>query len=321
MKEASLIYNPNAGGATLLSAETICEELSKVGYDVTHIATSSEKDLDKVLNKIEGLVFVAGGDGSIRGVAIRAIQHPNLRIAPIPMGTANNIGNALGITGETHAVIAGYEHTFESTYDVGHIKAPWGEEYFLEGMGGGLYADTLATYDPDNGKSVLRAISAMKNTLPHYKPYDIDLQIDDKSISGSFIMFEILNTSAAGPRLPLAPDAKASDGLFEVVLVHENNRLNFTTYVAKLVKGELAVLDNVENFQAKKVVLSWHGYPVHVDGLVRTDTVKVMHDGQAISEESTKAAKLRPEITIEVVPSALKLLIPKIWTPLLKYLR
>ena len=41
---------------------------------------------------------------------------------------------------------------------MGRLSLPWGETYFLEGAGCGLFAEALAKYQPDDGKSFLRGI-------------------------------------------------------------------------------------------------------------------------------------------------------------------
>jgi diacylglycerol kinase (ATP) len=159
LMDALLIYNPNAGTFRVKTAtpDELASALNTVGFRPVYRATKTEAELDGVLEDVDGLVVAAGGDGTLRAVATRLIGK-GIPITPIPMGTSNNICRTLNIQGTPLEIVAGLKTPRKLPFDIGRVECPWGKEYFLEGMGFGFYADSLAFYHPEEGKSVIRTI-------------------------------------------------------------------------------------------------------------------------------------------------------------------
>jgi diacylglycerol kinase family enzyme len=167
--KTTLIYNPHSGPGFSPRLEEIMDILRKIGHDPTHTPTESEVDLDRALAEVEDLVVVAGGDGTIRAVAIRLLGR-NVKIAPIPMGTANNIAHLLALAGNPLEIVAGLADPIQKALDIGHVQTPDGSAYFLESMGVGAFADVLNKSNPQDGKSISRTIQSMLDTLKDYQP-------------------------------------------------------------------------------------------------------------------------------------------------------
>jgi diacylglycerol kinase family enzyme len=280
------------------------------GYQPVYQATTSEADLDHVLKDIQGLVVVTGGDGTVRGVATRLIGR-KIPLAIVPGGTANNIARALGIEGNPLEVVGGLSTPIRRYFDVGRLEAPWGEDYFLEATGYGLYASTLAAYRPEEGKSVLRSIDALNQTLGGFETGNCRVVLDGKDLSGSYLLFEVLNTPAFGPRLKVAPEADPSDGLLEVFRVREDARSGLLDYLAALLQGELAELPGVEVNRGSRLEISWSGEPFHVDGEVRP--AENQRSGGSALEDLSRTLFERAKETkvwVEVLPQALEIWLP-----------
>jgi diacylglycerol kinase family enzyme len=309
--QATLIFNPFSGGSGRSSPEELIQALSQAGYDPVYRATGSEEDLDPVLEDIEGLVVVAGGDGSVRAVATRLIGK-KVPLALIPNGTANNISRALGMNAGPLDLIAGLRNPRVCHFDVGRVRAPWGEDYFLEAAGYGLYADTLAIYRPDYGKSVLRSIEAVRQTVSSFQTEQCAIHIDGNEVGDAYILFEVLNTPAFGPRLKVVPQADPADGWLDVLRIRENVREGFLAYVTSLLNGGLADLESVEVSRARKVEITWTGFPIHVDGEVRPKPVAGPEDEAPVWEANPSVGD-KPQgskITMEIIPQALEIWLP-----------
>ncbi|MGH7581435.1 MAG: diacylglycerol/lipid kinase family protein, partial [Gemmatimonadales bacterium] len=91
----TLVYNPSAGDEQHAGKQLV-ERLDAAGYDARLV--SDRKKLERRLEDPGELVVVAGGDGSVRAVAL-ALAGRDVPMAILPMGTANNIGKSLGIMG------------------------------------------------------------------------------------------------------------------------------------------------------------------------------------------------------------------------------
>ncbi|PNY81566.1 diacylglycerol/lipid kinase family protein [Deinococcus koreensis] len=269
--EATLIFNTKAGGSERSSPDHLVEALHQVGYRPVYRATDSEEDLVRALSEVQGTVFVAGGDGTIRAATMHLAGRPGVVLGIIPLGTANNIGRTLGIQGDPLDVIAAYRGARPQPFDLGRVSAPWGEDVFLEAFGCGAFAEVLAEYNPDDGKSPLRAVQALGTALSGFDPTPIQLTLDGVAEPDEtpYALLEVMNTRATGPRLRLATTADTSDGLLDVVRIDANGRDGMLAYLAALARDDFEALPSVQSDKAQVIEIPYTGQAFHVDGEVR----------------------------------------------------
>ena len=293
--DATLIYNRRAGGSERHSPDHLIEKLHQLGYRPVYRATDSEADLRRAVEAARGTVFVAGGDGTVRSAALLLARRGDLTLGIIPMGTANNIGRTLGVMGEPLDVLEGYRGAVARPFDLGRVQAPWGEDLFLEACGCGAFADIITEYDPEDGKSPLRAVQALTTALGHFDPPLIPVTLDGQRLPPApYALLEVLNTRATGPRLHLAPQADPGDGFFDVICVDAEHRQTMLAYLTALARDEFGDLASVQARRARVVEIPYSGQAFHVDGEVRPP----LQAGQGAS------------VRIEVWPGALKVLTP-----------
>lgn len=268
--DATLIFNGKAGGSDRFSPDLLVEALHAQGYRPVYRATDDEDDLQAALRDVRGTVFVAGGDGTVRAAALHLAGRAGLRLGVIPMGTANNIGRTLGVQGDPLEVIAGYAGARTAPLDLGRVTGPWGEDLFLEAFGCGAFADMLAEYDPEDGKSPLRAANAIVSTLGHFDPPPLSLTLDGEVQSlAVHALVEVMNTQATGPRLRLTPNADPTDGLLDLVRVDAGERDGLLTYLTALAGNHFDALSSVRSDPVRRVQIPYVGQAFHVDGEVR----------------------------------------------------
>ena len=262
---AKLIWNTNAGSVNL-SSTTILEALSAVGIEAELCETTSLEHLDDVLAAPDvETVIVAGGDGSVRQV-VKRLRGRNAKLLILPMGTANNLAGSLGIRLPPLELIAMLRERVLRPLDVGVVRCGDFEDIFMEGAGVGLFAQTMHGYGEDNGKSVLKALTAVIGTITAPPVLDAKLFIDDEQLQTELSMLEVLNTPAIGPRLNLVASADPSDGWLEVMTIEPNNGVGFLNYAVSAIGGSLEALDNVTVRRAKRVRLEFDGGALHADG-------------------------------------------------------
>lgn len=292
--QAVLIFNAKAGGSETASPDHLVEALHRIGYRPVYRATDSEEDLEAALQDVQGTVFVAGGDGTIRAAALHLAGRSGITLGVIPMGTANNIGRMLGVQGEPLAVIASYQGAQVLPFDIGKVTAPWGEDYFLEACGCGAFAEVLAEYDPEGGKSPLRAVQALTTAISSFDPNPVALRLDEEEIPDvPYALLEVMNTKATGPRLRLATSADPHDGLLDVIRIDQQEREGVLAYLSALARDSFEELPSVQANQCRRVQIPYHGQAFHVDGEVRP------------GEQGAGGL-----VTIEVWPGALNVLVP-----------
>jgi diacylglycerol kinase (ATP) len=308
--QATLIYNQQAGNNAQTTPDDILEGLRRVGIDPVYHPTATEKDLDHVLAEAKDLVVVAGGDGSLRAVAIR-LMGKNVRITPLPMGTANNIARMLALTSNPLDIISGLADPLERDLDIGSVTMPQGTFYFLEAMGIGVFADGMKKYNPENGKSVLRSIQSAMETVKDYQPKFFHINLDGQDLSGSYLLVEVMNTPTMGLRYMLAPDAKPDDGLFDLVMIHASQRENYLRFIAGVLTGSLVKLPSVSVQKGSHLEIAWRGFPLHLDAEVIAGLEWLSEEDLIEPDESNLLDVAGPFLSVELLPEAIHFLVPR----------
>jgi len=309
--QATLIYNPNAGSTSQLSPDKMLEALQQAGYEPIYLPTLQENDLDQALEDAKGLVVVCGGDGSIRAAAIRLLGKNN-RIAPIPMGTSNNLCRMLELNGRPLDIIAGLADPEERDIDLWQVTTPFGTDYFLEALGIGGGADAMQKYNPEAGKSVRRGIQTTLQTLNGYQPKFFHINVDGQDFSGSYFLCEVMNSPMVGHHFVLAPEAKPDDGLFDLVLVHESQRASIIKLIKAVLTKSVGRLPEVSMYRGRKLEIAWRGFPIHLDGTVTSglDGVDVLNSPAANDEPELLDVE-KPYIRVELAPYPVHFCVPK----------
>jgi diacylglycerol kinase (ATP) len=304
--KVTLFHNPKSGVFNDLTPDQLTEALAEAGYEATYRTSESPEELDQILDEVEGPLVIAGGDGSVREVAIRMMGKNNPLIV-LPMGTANNISRALNGDSDVLTIIHRLNNPRRRFFDMGRLSSPWGLDYFLESLGIGFYASILTYYEPEKGKSILRGIESILDGISDYKePKSFQITLDGQNISGEYLLVEILNTPTIGPRLKLAARTDPQDGLFNVVRVVDDGQNGLLDYVTSLLKGEIEEHPNVLVNQGRSLEILWDGFPLHLDDQVLP--TKEQANGEA---RDPGVPELDPfTLKVDIVPKVLEFWLP-----------
>ena len=293
MGQVSVIYNPGAGSAASISADDIESCLSDQGLDVEMHVTEAETDLDELLPALEGIVVACGGDGTLSAILHRVAGRPDLTVACLPMGTANNLAHTLGLPVKSLDAIADLASRAKRKLDIGHIQQGHRSARFLEGFGCGLYAELLRAYGSEGDKSPLRAIKALIDVLPKFEPVRVQARVDGKDLTGEYLLFAVLNTKRIGPQIELAPNADPSDGRFEVVAIEPDQRNALVSYVQARIAGGIDRVTTVETFSGRDIEITPNGLTYHHD-IATFDTKETGDDAIRVRVESDLVSVLVP---------------------------
>ena len=302
-----LLHNTNAGDQKL-SREDLAILLREAGYE-PRSTTLKEAGANPELLLDGEFVAVAGGDGSMRKAALLLVG-TSQSMAPIPLGTANNIARSLGIRVEPHEVIAGWARGRKKKIDMGRARGPWGRHWFLEGVGIGLIGRAITIIegidaaDPRGFKTSddkLRRDLSVLVALAHDLPaVPLKLAVDGRDASGDFIVLEIMNIGRAGPAVKIANDTDMSDGFLDMVVARSGDRQT----LLKNLHGCLGDPDHkavLSSHKVRHLKLTIQGGEFRLDDAVILKRDDVVNDGS--------------EIEIEVVPNALNVLLPETIAP------
>ena len=267
----TLIHNPGAGDDDQPDGKALEALVREAGHAVRYQSTDDDA-WQAVLDEPADIVAVAGGDGTVGRIAKRLIGR-DIPVAPLPLGTANNISKTLGLTELTlKEVIAGWSTGKRVAFDVGVAKGPWGTRYFVEGIGVGLFARTIPVADEsktlaslkDADAKVAYALEMLRRRLAQCETHALSLRLDGRDMSAEYVLFEAMNMEFVGPNLYLAPDILPADGLLDVVLVTAAECEKLAASLAEWQHDELAHPE-LPRVRARKIELVWTGFEVHFD--------------------------------------------------------
>lgn len=252
----TLFHNPTAGDAPL-TADQLTSILSDAGYQVRY--QSTKDDLSAVLEDVGELAVVAGGDGTVAKVA-RALADTDIPLAVLPLGTANNIGKALGVFGDIRDLVGSWPGASRRAIDIGVSSGPFGEERFLESVGSGAFAELVrrGRNEVDETAAIVhretdRALQLMASILREARAEDWQLELDDHDLSGSYLAVEAMNIPFVGPNIPLAGDAEMDDGELDLVLLRDEDRERLLEYVVGRVESASAVMPSLDVRRGRRV--------------------------------------------------------------------
>ena len=293
---ALLIFNDGAGHQGL-SKDSLLETLRDNGVEAEWL---SSKEIEALADNLKGmeLIIAAGGDGTVTKTAL-TLTTEDPPIAILPMGTANNIANALGIAGETPEIIASWATAEPMTLDVWQAAGPWGKRRFIEGCGLGVLtrmahhmdANDISGHTSEHEIAIARA--ALSQTLKHAKPVKATITLDEDKIAGEFLMLEMLNFGMVGPRLPLAWSADPSDRCLDIgYALHDD----YNDLCRWLSAGAESFSDSpITLRRARKIHLRWHDERFRI-GDKFWPPLKDEKEPEGKYEATIKLTKRRPRI-------------------------
>lgn len=240
----------------------------------------------------DSLLVVIGGDGTVNEV-VNGVAGTDAEIAVLPCGTGQDFGR-------THGIPSGFDDAVRvalggetRTIDLGRVELESGTSRFFAnvgsaGMSGAVARRANAMTKALGGRATFfyaltREFLAWQNTR-------VVVELEEGARrEGAMHDVIVANGHWHGGGMKLAPDAEQDDGLFDVVLIGDVNKLDFLTTAPKLYSGRYLSHPKVELVRSSFAAISGaEPLPLEVDG------------------EPIGATPAR----FEVVPSALRLRVP-----------
>lgn len=267
----------------------------KIPFEILH--TNAAGDYGYLAEKIKTEkitdVIICGGDGTVNQVA-GAVRKLPVNIGIIPMGSGNGLAFAAripkSVTRALDVVFAGNSAYVDGFYINRRFSC------MLCGLG--LDAQVAQDFARQQKRGLMTYIRQSIKSFISASCYDFELKIGNKTVSTKAFFISIANSNQFGNHFTIAPKASLQDGLLDVVVVNEMNKLMVIWTVLKQIRmGKVQVYEdkqtqhnNILYFQTKKITIKNPGLaPLHIDG----DPVETS-----------------PVFEIEVIEKAFKLLMP-----------
>lgn len=254
--------------------------LTKARGHATEIATQAVKDNVDI-------VVACGGDGTVNEVSAPLV-HSKSTLAIIPNGSGNGFAMHIGMGRNCKKAIRLINNSVQLCIDTCTVN----DSYFLNLAGIGF--DALIAYKAEHGntkRGFQMYASMVTKELFKFKAMDYTLALDKEKINGAFTVVAIANAAMYGYNFNIAPHAKLTDGLLDVVLIKDAPLLRSICSSWRLLNKSIEKSSLVEVKRSKEIRLSLkEPYYYHVDGESRT---------------------FDKDLHFKVVPKSLNILLPK----------
>lgn len=275
MKNAQVVHNPTSGDEKH-AKDDILEVVGKVADVVDYISTE-EEGWERSLQKASEVIFVAGGDGTVKKLAAQLLKNDRLDPATpvylMPYGTANNIGLTLDIPKKLKQPRPNFESKIRK-FDIGRVQGLNDLDFFLEGVGFGIFPELMKKVGGQEGKSetpseeLRRIRKTLLEIAESFEAKKAKIKIDGMKIKGNFLLVELINIRYIGPNFELAPAADPGDGFLDLVVIPEERRKELVNHLFDVLNGEkqkTPLRNFIQKFRVQKAEMEWDGPEVHVD--------------------------------------------------------
>lgn len=200
---------------------------------------------------------------------------PQAEVAVIPLGTGMDFVRTFGIPTTFDDAVAVARDGRPREIDLGHVRLAAGERWFTNvasvGMSGAIAKRANGMSKALGGRATF--FYALTREFLTWRNTDVTVRLDDRERRGRMHDVVIANGQWHGGAMWLAPDAKPDDGLFDVLLIGDVNKLDFLTTARKLYKGTHLTHPKVDLEQSATVDIDAPvPLPVETDGEVAGTT-------------------------------------------------
>ncbi len=239
-----VIYNPSAGRGKArrlmesvrraFPGDTVLSPTAGPG-DAIHLATEAGRSgYDRVA--------AAGGDGTVHEVArgLLASGNADVLFSTIPVGSMNDYAHTLGML--TWCQRGMTESLDSIRADVGIVRAPGRERFFVNGCGVGF--NGLVTVEAGKIRSLrglpLYGLAFLRAMVLHFAKPTMTIRTDGTETTRPTLAFSA-NLGQREGGFPITRRAKLDDGDFETLHAADVRRWELLRYLPAMISGNLPV--------------------------------------------------------------------------------
>jgi diacylglycerol kinase (ATP) len=298
--KARVICNPTSGGGAY-DPDEIREELE--GMEIDWVETEGPEDAIEAAEEWrEGLLLVAGGDGTINDVVNglgRAGFPEGVTLGFLPAGTGNDLAATLCIPEDPDLAEDVIRQDRERKLDVARVRSEGvGERFFINVATGGLGAE-ISNANDEELKERWGKLSYLRASLEVARNFDVrelTLYLDGEGHQVRAVNIAVGNCRYTGGGWPATPKANPEDGLLDVVVIE-------TLGVADLLGLAPAVLEE-SGYLDRDGVLFVRAQEIRVE--TQPPGLEFTADGEVIGNEPAR---------FSVLPQALKVIVGPEYVP------
>jgi YegS/Rv2252/BmrU family lipid kinase len=263
------VVNPiAAGGQTEGLWPEVEKELRSLGLDFDHRVTEAPGQATDIAREgvAQGyeMVVAVGGDGTINEV-VNGLMEPDgtkakATLGVVITGRGSDFARTIGVPSDWGEACARLTGQRTMTVDLGLVEfeSEGGRRtrYFVNVGGGGFDGEVAhrANRAPNFMGGTIPYLSSLVTTLFAYRNKAVELMLDDQEpISMVANSVVVANCQYFGGGMRVAPDADPNDGLFDVIVIGDIDKMEFLMTVPKVYDGTHIAHPQVDTYRAKRV--------------------------------------------------------------------
>ena len=265
MKKCVMIMNPESGKKRKISTyQGFYDLLRKYGYELDIIFTKAKGDGEKIIQGINpsiDLVISAGGDGTLNEIVAGNLKRKKpLTIAPLPLGSTNDVGHMYGLTENVYNNLETLLKGKERYVDICYIN----NTPFVYVACIGDYID-MAYATPRKLKKrygkLAYILYGFKQFLNKIHKYDIKYKIDGKEYEGECSFIFISNSSRIAGQPDVYYDVKLDDNMFEVAFAKVKNKAEMLRMLVLLTTIEVKDIPGITYYRTDNLEIEFLNKP------------------------------------------------------------
>lgn len=266
-RQALLVINPVAGTRSKQGLEeVVSRRLEEVGVSVKTVRTSGSGDAAEFAGSAASdgyeMVISAGGDGTVNEIA-GALSHTDTALGILPLGSGNGLARSLGIPQDVVGALNIITEGHSIRCDRGIVNSlP-----FYCTFGVGFDAAVSEKFASMKRRGRVTYVRSVFQEFLKYRSQPYALSIGGAVITEQAFLIAVCNASQYGNNAYIAPQAKLSDGLLDITVVHSGSPLSTMKVGVDLLTGYLDRNTSIDTFRVSAATITRLGCgPVHVDG-------------------------------------------------------
>jgi diacylglycerol kinase (ATP) len=242
-------------------------------------------------------VVAVGGDGTINEV-VNGLMPPGgdkagAVLGIVITGRGSDLARTIGIPSDYREACARLGGDRTMTVDLGlvtfHQEGEEKQRYFVNVGGGGFDGEVAhrANRAPNFMGGTIPYLTSLVSTLFSYRNKAVELTLDDQEPIRKVINSVVVaNCQFFGGGMRVAPDADPNDGLFDVIVIGDIDKIEYLMTVPKVYDGTHITHPQVDTHRARRVE-------------IRSELpVLLQVEGEVCGQSP---------LTFEIVPSALQI--------------
>lgn len=238
-------------------------------------------------------VVICGGDGTINAVCT-SLFNQNVNIGIIPSGSGNGLARTAGIplnkSKALDIILAG------KTSQIDGFLINEQFSWMLSGIGFDAQVAHAFAKSPKRGlytyikKSIYSFFTA--------KASQFEIQLPDATFNTKAFFISIANANQFGNNFTIAPKASLSDGLLDIIIVPEMNKVILPFTVLNHIAGNNKLSKKADNLSRKNIIY------------FQTPQLKIRNINLAPLHIDGDPKETSSFFDIKILPKAIKLLMP-----------